>query len=342
MQKRLRRLAANRLVRGAVDLVERFDSNNPRVLRVLTYHRVDRPEAFAEHMQHVSQHYRVVSVRAVISALNGGAGLPQRALLLTFDDAYRSFGEVAWPILRQHEFPATVFVPTAYPDGCEERFWWDRLTQAFAQTTRREPLASPLGRLPMATAAEREGAFRQVKAHVKDLPHADALAATREVCTALGFVDEGHEVLGWDELRALAAEGATIGAHTRTHPRLDRVPRDDACTEVLGSLADVDREVPGMPRVFAYPDGRFDDEFVELLRHAGTELAFTTRRGTNDLMRSDCLRLRRINIDAADPLPVFRAKIAVTAARFAPVIRWIDPPSASERLTERSNRRRSW
>jgi hypothetical protein len=107
---------------------------------------------------------------------------------------------------------------------------------------------------------------------------------------------------------------------------------------VLGSLADLEREVPGAPRVFAYPDGRFDDELVELLRVARTELAFTTRRGTNDLHRSDRLRLRRINVDALDPLPVFRAKLAASAARLAPAVRLVDPPSAAERRTERAHR----
>jgi peptidoglycan/xylan/chitin deacetylase (PgdA/CDA1 family) len=185
---------------------------------------------------------------------------------------------------------------------------------------------------------KRAAAYTQAKRHVKDLAHVETLATTREVCAALRHESGRHEVLGWDELRDLAAQGVTLGAHTRTHPRLDRVPRAEARAEVLGSLADIERELPGAARVFAYPDGRFDDELVELLRAARVELAFTTRRGTNDLHRSDRLRLRRINVDALDPLPVFRAKLAASAARLAPAVRLLDPPSKAERRSERAQR----
>jgi peptidoglycan/xylan/chitin deacetylase (PgdA/CDA1 family) len=43
-------------------------------------------------------------------AVRRGEISAERAVLLTFDDAYADFGEHAWPILRRHGFPATVFV----------------------------------------------------------------------------------------------------------------------------------------------------------------------------------------------------------------------------------------
>jgi len=335
----LRRWSANPLVACTVDLVERCDSAHPRILRVLTYHRVDQAEPFARHVQHLAARYRVVSVPQVLAAMDGGAPLPPRSVLLTFDDAYTSFAEHAWPVLRRHGFGATLFVPTAYPDGTLARFWWDRLENAFRATPRREPLATPLGALPLASAEERARAHAAVKRHVKDLAHAEALRLTDQVCAALEVPEQPHEVLGWAELRALAGQGVTLGAHTRTHPRLDRVSRAEARAEIEGSLADLVREVPGALRVFAYPDGRFDDELVALLSELGVELAFTTRRGTNDVARADRLRLRRVNVDASDTLEVFRAKLAFSAARLERVTRLADPPGALERLVERENRR---
>ena len=335
----LRSLAEQRSIGRALALVERLDSSRPRFLRVLTYHRVDEPEPFARQMEHISRRYHVVSISRVLSTLDGGPALPPRAVLLTFDDAYTSFARVAWPILRAHGFPATVFVPTAFPDRCEPRFWWDRLEQAFAQSSRREALATPVGTLPLGTAEERARAHVRVKRHVKDLPHAQTLTATDELCAALGSPAETHEVLGWDELRALARAGVTLGAHSRTHPRFDRIPHEQARDELLGSLRDLEREVPGLPRVFAYPDGRFDDELVELARAARVDLAFTTQRGVNDLFASDRLRLRRLHIDARDSVAVLRAKLAFSAARLRRVQRLFDRPSEPERRAERLARR---
>lgn len=335
----LRRLAESRSLAPALALAERLDSSGSWILRVLTYHRVDEPEPFARQMEYVARHYHVVSIARVLAAIDGGPRLPPRAVLLSFDDAYRSFAEVAWPILSRHGFRAVLFVPTAYPDGGEERFWWDRLEQAFARTERRTALPTPVGTLPLETAAQRAHAHVLVKRHVKDLQHAETLAATDELCAALGVGRQEHEVLGWEELRALARQGVTLGSHTRTHPRLDRVPRPQACGELLGAVRDLEREIPGQPRVLAYPDGRFDDELVELARGAGVELAFTTRRGTNDLQRSDRMRLRRIHVDSRDSVDVLRAKLVLSAARLEPVTRFLDPPTSAERVVERANRR---
>src|ERR671914_537157 len=93
----------------------------------------------------------------ILPAREGRADLPPRAVLLTFDDAYDDFAEVAWPLLRHHGLPATLFVPTAYPDVPGRAFWWDRLHQAVAGA-RASSVATPVGRLPLSSAAERDAA----------------------------------------------------------------------------------------------------------------------------------------------------------------------------------------
>ena len=338
MSERLRRAAENPAVGGAVALIERLDSRRTTLLRVLTYHRVDEGEPFARQMEYLARRYPIVSIPQVLIAADGGEPLPPLALLLTFDDAYRSFAEVAWPILRRHGFPAAMFVPTAYPDSAHERFWWDRLEQGFRRTARREALTTPIGRFVLGTEAERGVAYSAVKRWIKDLAHEETLACTARVCAELGETAERHEVMGWAELRTLAAEGLAVGAHTRTHPRLDRIGLDRAREEVIGSVRDLERELPGEPRIFAYPDGRFSDEIVRAARASGVELAFTTRRGSNDLVRSDRLRLRRVHVDSRDSVAVLRAKLAFASPRWSAVQRAIDPPNRDERAAERANR----
>jgi len=53
-------------------------------------------------------------------AVEGGAG---RMVAFTFDDAYRSVLELAAPILARHGMPATVFVPTSFPDEDRPMSW---------------------------------------------------------------------------------------------------------------------------------------------------------------------------------------------------------------------------
>jgi peptidoglycan/xylan/chitin deacetylase (PgdA/CDA1 family) len=307
-----------------LSLLERADSRRPNLLRVLTYHRVDEPdahpalfpglisatpEAFDQQMSYLAANYCVISLPELLDACRSGAALPPRAALVTFDDACRDFAEHAWPTLKRYRLPATLFVPTAFPDHPERAFWWDQLYHAVISTSRREDLGTPLGRLPLRTAAERARAFGRLKDYVKTLPHRAAIELVEQVCTTLGARRQEHNVLGWDALRRLAREGVTLGAHTQTHPLMNRVSLEEVRAEAVGSLRDLEREIGAVPPIFAYPSGGFNDEVVRLLAREGFKLAFTTVRGVNDMRAADLLRLRRINIGWRANLSIFRARL---------------------------------
>lgn len=61
--------------------------------------------------------WRVIDLATFLRGLTAPHTLPERAALLTFDDGCRSMREVTLPCLRQHGYPAVLFVPTAYIGG---------------------------------------------------------------------------------------------------------------------------------------------------------------------------------------------------------------------------------
>ena len=54
--------------------------------------------------------YHSISIARYLAYRNVGRPLPPRAVMITFDDGYRSNLEIAVPILRRHGFTATFFV----------------------------------------------------------------------------------------------------------------------------------------------------------------------------------------------------------------------------------------
>jgi peptidoglycan/xylan/chitin deacetylase (PgdA/CDA1 family) len=95
-------------------------------LLVLAYHLVgaessspvDLPKAtFARQMAELCDHARVLSLDEALRLLEAGEPLPERSVVLTFDDAYANFLEQAWPILERHALPVTLFVPVRFVDG---------------------------------------------------------------------------------------------------------------------------------------------------------------------------------------------------------------------------------
>ena len=98
--------------------------NGECTLRVLMYHKVnDIPEnpttvpiwQFDEQLEQLGGlGYSVVGIEEVIDHYTRGEHLPERAVLITFDDGYRDTLENALPILQKHGYPAVIFVPVAY------------------------------------------------------------------------------------------------------------------------------------------------------------------------------------------------------------------------------------
>jgi len=308
-----------------VALLENTGSERPNFLRVLTYHRVDKPnthpwmdpglisaspEVFEAQMKYLTSNYQPVSAADVVNAyVTGGQNtLPSRAVLVTFDDAYCDFEQHAWPVLKQYRLPAILFVPTGFPDHPERSFWWDSIFDAVHRTSIRE-VNTPIGNLPLSTMVERDQAYRSLKNYLKSLPHEAATAIVEQTCTGLGVQPHSNRVLSWVSLRVLSNEGLTLGAHTRNHPIMSHSTADQLQDEVSGSVADLRDRIGITPQTFAYPSGMHNDDAVNAVESAGLKLAFTTGRGINHIGHTPRLRLQRINVGSRTTLPVLRAQL---------------------------------
>lgn len=107
-------------------------------LVILQYHHVDEstpaitsvsPEVFRSHMQLLEDEgMTVVDLEDAMLNLLAGEPLPERAVAITFDDAYQSIFDHAWPELNARDWPFTVFVNTDAVDGrYSDMMDWDAL-----------------------------------------------------------------------------------------------------------------------------------------------------------------------------------------------------------------------
>lgn len=66
-------------------------------------------------MQSLHDHgWHVINDLTFLQGLKEPDALPERSVLITFDDGYRSVREIALPVLREFKYPAVLFVPTDY------------------------------------------------------------------------------------------------------------------------------------------------------------------------------------------------------------------------------------
>lgn len=88
-------------------------------VRILTYHTIELEPSnsysvslknFEKQMIYLKNHFNVISLSQYYEFLNGKTILPKNSVVITFDDGFRSFYELAYPILTKYQFKATCFL----------------------------------------------------------------------------------------------------------------------------------------------------------------------------------------------------------------------------------------
>jgi peptidoglycan/xylan/chitin deacetylase (PgdA/CDA1 family) len=264
-----------------------------RRLSVLAYHRVLpardplRPrtptvEGFEARMRWVAANFDVLPLADAVRALRADR-LPRRALSITFDDGYADNHDLALPVLRRLGISATFFIATGYLNGgC---MFNDIVIEAVRAAPGPELDLDELmlGRHPLGSDEERVRAIGRILERLKywrpDSRHAVACRLAERV----GATVPTDLMMSSAQVRALAAGGMTIGAHTVTHPILAQIELGEAHAEISASRHRLE-EMTGAPvRLFAYPNGNplydYRPEHARLVRELGFDAAVSTTWG---------------------------------------------------------------
>lgn len=104
----------------------------------------------------------------------------------------------------------------------------------------------------------------------------------------------GASMLSPSQVKQLAADPlCTIGAHTRSHPRLDSLSYEAQESEIKDGKMEIEGLVGKPVEHFAYPHGDYDSQTVEILRRLGFRTAVTCS-GRNLRRDSQPLELDRV------------------------------------------------
>lgn len=288
-------------------------------IHVIGYHRVvdriddDGPvnpslcitvEAFRAQMELLRERFVVLPLAYVMRAVAGEVEVPADAAAVTFDDGYRDVLLRADPILRELGIPATVFVPTGFAEatGRDRLLPHDRLYAGAWAAQRSGRGLGGLGDTETALLfahADRVLAAEGPAGVVEHLiAHAPASSIARlidvlEATFGAPPLDEGAQVLAPAEVRALAARGWEIGAHTIGHVVLTHESSAEQQRQVTECKAALERWTGRKCRYFAYCNGYHSPSLVRELRRAGYEGAVTTRDRANPTVGGDPFRVTR-------------------------------------------------
>ncbi len=322
---------------GALDAAIQLRRAAPiSTVSIVTFHRIAEPDdaepydpdvidatpaQFRRHVETLARIGTPIGMETLLRAMEGGE-LPPNAVMITFDDGYRSCRDVALPILRRLGVPATFFIATAF--AAERKlYWWEQIAAVLRVARGRVGyLSYPR---PLRIDARDPGARRILDDTVKNTRGLDLERFLAELRAALGVpwspeIEAGLAaplIMTWDDVRALAAAGMDVESHTRTHRVLETLDRDQLRTELVGSRRDLETELGRPIRALAYPVGRPPPPWVRrAVAEAGYRIGLANAGGINYMWPAamrllDPFELRRLTTDREQTDAMFLAQIAV-------------------------------
>lgn len=315
MRAQIKRMLAAVLVGIGVDRFGRH--RNRHRLLVVMYHGVTRreydppvwtqlpEEVFRGQLEFLARAYQPVALPRVLAAIAGDETLPERAVLVTFDDGLRNNATVAWPILRQLGIPATIFLTVDFI-GTDRFFWVDELYMHLVEAAR-SGRTWPLADRDEVEARLRAGKLWEAYLHLVEQYKRLAEAARDEnlatLAAALPFAraeyEEDFGLMDWRQVEAMHGEGGIdFGVHTATHQILAEMDPTRAEHELAGAKQILEERLGAPAPAFCYPNGRrgrdFRPEHERQLREIGYTCAFATDRALFDPRRDNPYAIGRV------------------------------------------------
>ena len=110
---------------------------SPRyVVPILMYHRFGHdesslfvtPENFARQMEYIkNKGYNVISLNELVEGIKNNRNFRHNTVVITIDDGYRDSYTYAYPILKNYNFPAIIFIIANFIDRKRDFLTWDEV-----------------------------------------------------------------------------------------------------------------------------------------------------------------------------------------------------------------------
>lgn len=210
--------------------------------------------------------------------------LPEKCVALTFDDGTYDFYKEAQPILREFDFPATVYLTTFYSHYskpvfdviCSYLLWKGQSARLnFKEITGQEMTVDLSGEGLRTSSVDQLRKF--ARDHELSAGEKDSLAASIAAQLKIDYdalrAKRLMQILSPDEVKTLATEGVDFQLHTHRH----RVPLERSLflREIDDNRNSIQAMTGAVASHFCYPSGVYDQVFLPWLEEAGIASATT-------------------------------------------------------------------
>lgn len=276
-------------------------------------------DSFRRQIEKLENSYRFITMEELIAHIHEGKKIPERAVLLTFDDGYLDHYTNVFPILHRKGIQGSFFPPIqALRENrvlevnkihfilastihlCELlgeiRHWLEKNKDLYQERSY-ESLYAEYARPSRLDPEEVIFVKRLLQ---KGLPEAVRRALTDDLFVRVVGVDEAafsrELYMSVEQVQMLIRSGMHVGSHGYRHEWLETLSREEQESEISRSKKYLlEWGVDNNNLSMCYPYGSFGEATLEILQATGTKVGFTTRVGVANPTRENCLVLPRMD-----------------------------------------------
>jgi peptidoglycan/xylan/chitin deacetylase (PgdA/CDA1 family) len=282
---------------------------------------------FRRQLRFLKSRYQLITPEAFHSWLKERSALPQRAVLLTCDDGLLNVLTDMVPILLEEGARCLFFVTGASLEDPPQYLWYEELYRMLDGAPG-DALVIVDGKAVRKDSLATKNLIRYWWELVQELSafsfndRKEALLSLRtqwQVPTEGGMDDPGNSegcsdrLVNGSELRQLAAEGMTVGAHTMSHPLLARMSAELAAQEIRECKLSLEAHLQQEVWALAYPfgdEGSAGAREMKMAEGAGYDCAFMNHGGGVMRRTSPRYALPRAHVTAEMNLAEFEAHLS--------------------------------
>ncbi|AIR90817.1 polysaccharide deacetylase family protein [Pseudomonas cremoricolorata] len=259
-------------------------------------------ESFAGLLEWLREHFDCVPLMTLLDPPTAPRPGQRPPLALTFDDGWRDNAVHAFPLLRQYQVPASIFLSTDYIDS-RQRFWWESIGETLWGShgvASINPLLTQLQALGRPVPASVLHSFsNEARSRVlagflqslKSLPPAQLHALT-DACP----LESLPQALDWHQVRQLEGSGLiSFGPHGASHALLPGLSDEALHAELSRSRVALQEGCLQPLPVYCYPNGDHDARVRRQVAAQQYRYALGTRAAVC-AVNDDPLALPRIGV----------------------------------------------
>lgn len=275
--------------------------NSPAVYRSIP------PLPGSAQLDFLQKYYRIVPLVTLCQE-----PLPVHAVVITFDDGFRSVYEHAFPHLKARGLPATCYLATDVI-GNHALIWLNELNW-YLHRHRTVAKSLVCHRLGMSPHSSLQRLIEAIVAAADREVIADCLKELRDKTGTKpeSLAEATRLYINRHEIEEMARNRFTFGNHSGSHAVLPRLSHSE-CREEIGRAQSVLATVPGSIPSLAYPFGRSD----QVTRRIAREFGYTTLmevEGNNSPV--DLHQIGRLNVTSFSPAVLFARMELVAPIKF--------------------------